>query len=146
MKRKISYLTATKKGLSKSKLEKLLKKWQKKLLMTDWNLSLKIVDFKRKDFRQSGDFIVNRKKKQAVVLLAWNPWRDEEYTLLHELIHLLVYDFDFYSEKVLLKDNLQQGKLHNLYLDKLEKTIHHLTKVILERPEKKIVKLNSSRI
>jgi len=33
------------------------------------------------------------------ILMTWSPWRgDEEYTLLHEIIHVLLYDFDKFNE------------------------------------------------
>ena len=41
-----------KEGLSLTELEKILKKWQTNLLLNDWLLSIKIVEFKRKDFRR----------------------------------------------------------------------------------------------
>ena len=59
--------------------------------MKDWNLSLKIVEFRRKNgYRQSGDFIADPVKKVATILMTWDPWRgDEEYTLVHELLHVI---------------------------------------------------------
>ncbi|MCK5466426.1 hypothetical protein KAI56_02945, partial [Candidatus Parcubacteria bacterium] len=56
-----------KKGLSLRELNSLLKKWQKNLFLNDWKLSLEIVDFKRKDHKQSGDIKVDLKKKSAVI-------------------------------------------------------------------------------
>ena len=109
--RKIRYDVKEKRGMSEKELKKLLKKWQKKLGMDDWKISLKIVDFKRKDFRQSGDFIADPKKKTASIFMTWNPYRDEEYTLVHELIHVLVYDYDKNSENLILKKS--QKNLRN---------------------------------
>lgn len=48
-KKEIIYDVKEKKGLSLDELEILLKKWQEKLEMKDWNLSLKIVEFRRKN-------------------------------------------------------------------------------------------------
>ena len=44
---------AKKRGIPKDELDKLLVKWQDKLLLSDWDLSVRIVDFQRDDYRQS---------------------------------------------------------------------------------------------
>lgn len=138
MKKKINYNIKEKRGLSKAILEKMLKKWREKLRMDDWKINLKIVDFERKDFRQSGDFIANPQKKTATILLTWNPWRvDEEYTLLHEMIHVLLYDYDLFCEKQVLKHSKPFTGKHDLYMGKLEELVHQLTRVIIGREEYK---------
>jgi len=134
MEKKIIYNVKKEKGLSEAKLKKLLKEWQKKLLMNDWNLSLEIVDFKRKDYRQSGDFTADPKKRKAVILLTKKPRRgNEKYTLVHEMIHVLIYDFDKYNESLLLKKYKKFGKEHNAYLEKLESMVHRFAKLILKK-------------
>ncbi len=96
--KEIIYDIKEKKGLSHGDLEILLVKWQEKLDMEDWELDLKIVEFRRKNgYRQSGDFVANPGDKTATILMTCDPWRgDEEYTLVHELLHVLVYDYDKY--------------------------------------------------
>ena len=125
--KEIIYDTEEKKGLSQNELEILLKKWQEKFKMGDWNLSLKIVEFHRKNgYRQSGDFIADPIKKTATILMTWDPWRgDEEYTLVHELLHVLVYDYDHYSENLILKNCKEDSPEHEEYMNKLEKFVHH---------------------
>ena len=127
-----------KRGMSKDTLEKLLLDWQKKLGMEDWKLDLKIVDFKRKNgYRQSGDFVANLENKTASILMTWDPWRgDEEYTLVHEMIHVLVYDYDKYSENLILKNHKQFESEHDIYIDKLENFVHHLTRMFLGRSDR----------
>ena len=135
--RKINYHVDKKNGLSKQKLEQLLFDWKKKLLMDDWNIKLKIVDFERKDFRQSGNFVADSVKKKAEILMTYDPWRgDEEYTLVHEMIHILMNDFDQFSEKFVIK-NGKSDQDHETYLGQLEKVVHQLTQSILGRPEPK---------
>src|SRR3990167_10335355 len=73
-----------KSGLSKGELQKLLERWQKKLFLTEWDLKIQIVDFLRKDFRQSGNFVADLDKKTGVIQLSCNPFRDEEYILVAE--------------------------------------------------------------
>ena len=127
-----------KKGLPISELAKLLATWQKKLGMDDWSLDLKIVDFKRKNgYRQSGDFVANLEKKTATILMTWEPWRgDEEYTLVHEMLHILVHEYDKFSEELILKNHEKWGSEHSEYLEKLENLVHHLTRVFLGRSDR----------
>lgn len=121
----------SKKGLQIEALNNLLKKWQKKLILNNWKLSIKIVDFKRKDYRQSGDIKVDLRKKNAVILLTANPFLDEEEVLVHELMHLVLWDLDIFCEKLALKNNKPLQGTYGKYMSKLEKTIDHLTKITI---------------
>ena len=121
-------------GLTKKELEKLLTVWQDRLRMSDWNISISIVNFSRKDYKQSGDFEADILAKKAKILLTAKPFRgDEEYTLVHELIHILLYDYDKLSEEVLLDRFDVDSKQHDKYMEKLEETVHHLTEILLSR-------------
>lgn len=122
-----------KKGLSIKQLKTLLSKWQKRLLLNDWDLSIKIVEFKRKDYKQSGDIKVYPQKKKAVVLLTKDPFRDEEKVLVHELVHLILYDYDIFCEKLASVDSAARLKgKHGKYMDELESVVDHLTKAIIK--------------
>ncbi len=122
-----------KKEMTFKKLNNLLKKWQKKLLLNNWKLSLKIVDFKRKDYRQSGDIKINVKKKTAIVLLTKYPFRNEEEVLVHELMHLICWDFDIFCEKIILKTSKPFKGQHGKYMDRLEKIVEQLTQIAVNR-------------
>jgi len=131
---KIEYDVVKKSGLSEKEIEVLLKKWQKRLGMEAWSLSFSVVDFNRPDFRQSGDFEADVNNKKAKILLTADPFRgDEEYTLVHELIHVLLFDLDEYSEKIVLKSYGKDSKEHDRYMEKLESTAHKLTEAFLGR-------------
>lgn len=136
--REIIFGVNKKVGLSLVELKELLKKWQEKLDMKDWKLEVKIVEFRRKNgYRQSGDFVVNVQKKEAQILMTNDPWRgDEEYTLVHELLHILFYDYDKYSEDLILSKFEKFGDEHDKYMDKLEKTVHRVTRIILGRSDR----------
>lgn len=125
-------------GFSLEELQELMKKWQIKLKMEDWNLTLEVVKFYRGNgYRQSGDFIANSEKKEATILMTHNPWRsDEEYTLVHEMLHILLYDYDKYSEDLILKNFQKSSVEHDAYMEKLEETTHHLTRAILGRSDR----------
>lgn len=125
-----------KNGLPVKKLNSLLKAWQNRLLLNDWDLSIKIVEFKRKDYKQSGDIKVYPRKKKAVVLLTNNPFRDEESVLVHELVHLILWNYDIFCEKVTLSDSTTKLKgKHGKYMDKLESTVDHLTKAFIKNQQ-----------
>jgi hypothetical protein len=136
--KEIIYDIKEKKGLQCSELEILLKKWQLKLEMSDWIIDLKIVEFRRKNgYRQSGDFIADLKNKTATILMTCDPWRgDEEYTLVHELLHVLIYDYDSYGEKFVLEKYSKDTIEHEQYMNKLEEFVHHITRVILGRSDR----------
>lgn len=141
--RKIKILNPAekKKGLSKQKLDLILNKWQKKLNLGDWKIDIKIADFLRADYRQSGDFKANRKRKQASIILTVDPFlrnqptiaRQEEQTILHELIHILIWDFDSFTEKAILKNCQEFTGDHDKYLEKLEKIVDSLTLAFLKK-------------
>ncbi|OGY46667.1 MAG: hypothetical protein A2663_03515 [Candidatus Buchananbacteria bacterium RIFCSPHIGHO2_01_FULL_46_12] len=118
-----------KEGISLGELKKKLKKWQKNLLLNNWVISLKIVDFKRPDFCQSGDIKVDLKRKKATVLLTSRPFRDEEKVILHELVHLLLWDFDHFCERLALKHSRPMQGDHDKYFGKLEKQVSQLTEI-----------------
>lgn len=86
--------------------------------------------------RQSGDFIADPKEKTATILMTCDPWRgDEEYTLVHEIIHVLIYDYDQYSENLILKNCKKDSPEHDKYMNKLENLTHHLTRILLGRSD-----------
>ena len=136
--REIIFDVDKKGGLSLAEIEGLLKEWQEKLEMKDWDLSVKVVEFRRNNgYRQSGDFIADPQKKEAQILMTCDPWRgDEEYTLVHEMIHVLFYSYDKYSEDLVLSKFEKYGNEHDKYMDKLEETVHQMTRIILGRSDR----------
>lgn len=125
-------------GKTLAELQELLKTWQKKLAMDDWTLDLKIVEFKRKNgYQQSGDFIADINNKTATILMTNKPWRgDEEYILVHELLHVLVYVYDKNCENLILKYSDNKETELDDYMENLENTVHKLTRVILGRSDR----------
>ena len=136
--RQIIYDVKKDAGLPTSELEELMRQWQAKLKMDDWKLSLKVVEFRRKNgYRQSGDFVADLEKKEATILMTNNPWRgDEEYTLVHEMLHVIFYNYDKYNEDLILRNFEKFGKEHEKYMDKLEETVHYFTRIILGRSDR----------
>lgn len=109
-------------------------------MLDDWDISIEIVDFERTDYKQSGDFKTDFKQKKAVVFLTKEPFlrnrktieKQEEQTILHELIHILLWNFDSFIEKNILENYDKLEGNHGLYLEKLEEIVDKLTLIMLE--------------
>lgn len=86
--------------MGEERLKDLLAKWQGILGFSDWDVRLEMVDFRRE--RQSGDIKIDEPNQQALVLMAREPFReDEELTLVHELIHLRLWKLDQMIEELI---------------------------------------------
>ena len=120
-----------KEGLQLNELNNLLEKWKKNFQMSAWKINLKITDFQRKDFKQSGDIKIDLKNKKATLLITNKPFRNEESTIIHELLHLLLWEYDIFSEKIILKNCEELKGDHIKYMNKLEKTVAKLTNIFL---------------
>ncbi len=106
-----------------SEAENYLKVWQEKLNLADWQLSVKLVDFNRTDFEQTGDLEVDKDNKSAVILISKkDTGKDLNEVVLHELVHLILWDLDCQIE------GLTPDK--SAYLETLEATVEKLTKII----------------
>lgn len=121
-----------KEGLQLKELNKKLKKWKNIFQLDDWEISIEITDFKRKDFRQSGDIKIDLKHKRARLLMTNKPFRNEESTIVHELIHLLLWKYDSFSEKIILKNCKKCEGDHMRYMNELEATVAKLTIIFLK--------------
>jgi hypothetical protein len=134
--RKIIFDVKKIRGITSAELLKITKKWQSRLLLNEWDLSLKIVEFRRKDgFKQSGDIKVDLKNKKATLLLTSEPFKNEEEVIVHELIHLLLWDYDTFSERVILKNCQKFKGDHEKYMDKLEATVKNITDILIKTGE-----------
>lgn len=112
-----------------SEAEKFLKFYQKKLNLTDWKLFVKLTVFNRTDYEQTGDIEVDLNNKSAVLLISEkDTGKNLNETVLHELVHLLLWELDQFAE-----ENVQDKKQ---YLSLLEKTVDQITKSILNTNER----------
>jgi len=106
------------------KIEKSLRFWQRFLNLGSWQIDFKIKKFERKDFVQSGDIKVDVKNKKASVLICDAETGRDDYIILHELIHLVLWEYDHFVE-----DNISDDKKDE-YFELLEKTAKDLTDII----------------
>jgi len=110
-----------------TEIDKLIMKWQNKLHLSDWKIYYKFVNFKRADnYPQKGDIEVKAQAKTVTILLKKDQ-PDIENTIVHELVHLILWDLDHYAEKQLSKN--QKDK----YFELLESTVANLTKALNTR-------------
>jgi len=79
-------------SLGIEKLTQLARHWQVILGLSDWTIRVELVEFSRP--WQSGDIKVDAVSRSALLLLARSPFRDEEETLVHELVHLVLWPLD----------------------------------------------------
>ncbi|HEX7022422.1 MAG TPA: hypothetical protein VF171_06155 [Trueperaceae bacterium] len=77
---------------SKEALEMLAEQWKPLLGLGEWTVRVDLVDFTRS--WQQGDVKVDPVAKEALILMARTPFRNEEQTLLHELVHVVLWPLD----------------------------------------------------
>lgn len=109
-------------------LKKYLKYWKILLNLQQWDLSIEEFEFKRKDYPQSEDIKVDLKNKSAKILISKEETGKDKTIILHELIHLILWDLDSYAEK-----RIKNKDEKNTYFYKLENTVSTLTKIITEK-------------
>ena len=79
-------------SLGQIELESLVQRWQALLGLSDWVIRLELVKFKRPF--QSGDIKVDPVHKTALLLLSDTPFRNKEETIVHELVHVVLWPLD----------------------------------------------------
>lgn len=109
------------------KLNKYLRYWQIILNLQPWKLSIKLVDFHRPDWPQSGDIEVDLEKKSATVLITKNETAKDSSIILHELLHLILWEYDHFSEQFIPEDKRKE------YFTLLEKTVADLHSILLQK-------------
>lgn len=114
-------------------LARWLEKWQATLGLMDWKIGLELVEFIRE--RQSGDLRVDAENRQALVMLARQPWRrDEELVLVHELMHLVLWRLDRLLEESIALAFPEPGQREfagNGHLESLEEICEQLARALV---------------
>jgi len=117
--------------VTKKDVEKHLSKWQVKLQLRDWDISVKII---RTRWRKSGDVKVDLENKKATLLINQKPkCQNLEEIVVHELLHVKLYGLDQMIEDLI---NILYGKRKtkkrqfawNQFMSLLETTVEDLTK------------------
>lgn len=103
-----------------------VKKWQRKLGLLNWKIGFELVNrFKRTDnYPQTGDIKVNTKNKSAMILIL-KTTKNQEKIVVHELMHLLLWDWDHKIEK-LCKNRKEIDK----HLENLEMIVEKFTNIL----------------
>lgn len=115
----------------------LLNKWQQTLRLRDWDIRLQTVN---RPWRKSGDIKIDREDKNAILLVnIYNPAQTNlEELIIHELLHLKLYDMDQTIERyigaVYGEDEAEprRAMAYEDFMRILEGTVHDLTKCFLE--------------
>jgi len=120
--------------VTKKNIEKHLSKWQVKLQLRDWDISVKII---RTRWRKSGDVKVDLENRNAVLLVNHKPkCLNLEEIVVHELLHIKLYGLDQMIEDLI---DILYGKRKtkkrqfawNQFMTLLETTVEDLTKAYL---------------
>ncbi len=114
-----------------------LEKWQEILRLRDWDIRLEVVNQK---WRKTGDVKVDRDDKKAILLVnVFNPTSENlEETIIHELLHIKLWDMDQMLEGFLhsLFGKDPEDPRYNFALQQfmilLESTVEDLTKGFLQ--------------
>ncbi len=111
-----------------------LRKWQRVLRLSDWDIKLTTVST---DWRKSGDVKIDRDNRMAAVLLHESiPDEHLEEVVVHELLHLKVYGMDQMIERLielLYPEEEDPGRAFAMdsFMLELETTVEDLTKAML---------------
>jgi predicted metal-dependent hydrolase len=123
----------------KKDVEKYLSKWQNKLQLRDWNITVKII---RTRWRKSGDIKVDLENRKATLLINHKPkCLNLEEIVVHELLHIKLYGLDQMIEDLI---DILYGKRKtkkrqfawNQFMSLLETTVEDLTKGYLSSKRK----------
>lgn len=115
----------------KKDVEMYLTRWQDRLRLCDWDISIKIV---RTPWRKSGDIQADLENKTAILIVNQKPkCKNLEEIVLHELLHIKLYGLDQMIEGLI---NILYGKRNtkkrqlawNQFMSQLETTVEDLTK------------------
>lgn len=110
-------------------LNKYIKYWQIRLSLQGWKINVELKSFNRKDYPQSGDIKIDLENKKATIFISEEETGIDKKIILHELIHLILWDLDVYSEQWIPENN--KGD----YFGRLESTVERITNTILHQDE-----------
>jgi len=112
-----------------------LAKWQDILRLRDWDIAVQIVD---PPWRKSGDIKIDLDDRKAVLLVNRKGKCDNlEELVVHELLHLKLYDMDQLIEaqlEIIFGTDGEDPKrqfVFYLFMKALESTVEDLTKALL---------------
>lgn len=114
----------------------ILEKWQGILRLKDWDINIEIV---KQPWRKSGDIKIHTDTKMAVLMINEKPTcYNIEEVVVHELLHLKLYDLDQLTEELIIKlfgDDPNDPKVdfaYTRFFGILEPTVQDLTKAFLD--------------
>lgn len=114
---------------NEKEIQSLIKKWQPIFSFEGWSFGVRFVDFERADYQQSGNIEVDSSNKTATILISNNPRYDNEEIVVHEMSHLLLWEYDHFCENLVTKN------IKDRYFDLLEEIVDKLTKTLLRNLE-----------
>jgi hypothetical protein len=121
--------------VSRTALEKHLRKWQDILRLRDWDIRLQIVTRK---WRKFGDVKIDLDDHKAILLVNHRPYSETDVDLeglvIHELLHIKLYALDQMLEDLLDavygedENDPKRRFAYTQFMLRLETTVEDLTK------------------
>ena len=119
-------------NVDKDEIEEHLNRWQDILRLRDWDIATRIVETQ---WRKSGDIKIDLDDRKAVLLVNHTPKCENlEELVIHELLHLKLYEMDQMIENLLsivFGDEEKDPKrdfAYTQFMMLLESTVEDLTK------------------
>lgn len=123
----------------------IIKKWQRKLYLNDWDVSIEFINKKDNKFKSKTDVAYMQYdtcRKEADISVVLDAIKDDkkkntlEKAILHELFHLFYADFKTIIDEVVTiysKDTKKDKEfVENLLENKFEEVINSMTRVLVE--------------
>lgn len=110
-----------------TKAKEYLRYWQILLGLQAWQLQVEFKKFTRADYPQSGDIEVDGENKTATVFLSQQETGRDRAIILHELIHLILWQLDHWAEETVPDEK------KDTYFELLEKVVADLSRIINEK-------------
>ena len=109
-----------------------MKKWQPILRLSDWDITLEMIDT---PWRKSGDIKIDTANRMAALLLNAHPvCTNTEEVVIHELLHLRLWAMDQMIESLINvvygkeEDDPKRTFAYDQFMEILEPTVQDLTK------------------
>ena len=123
----------------KSKIQWAMQQWQEVMRLQDWHIEIEMLsraefDYKTKVTELAYGFNRFYRYQRSSYIIICSDSPDYEYTLVHELVHLLVDPLDCVLDQsiTMAPGEPAQQLLKGSQIDKLECTVNHLTQAFIK--------------
>jgi len=116
--------------VSRLQIQELIDKWQGELGLSNWKIAIEIISQKQiekiYDKNCGNAAITVNRLEETVILHISRPNKDLEFSVLHELFHLVLYDYDAFAGHYIPE---KEKRAYDIMLDN---TINKLVNITLK--------------